>query len=302
MDSTQNYVKGFSLAITGVLVLSPDALLIRLVDADGWTISMYRTGFMAITLFVASLFMGRARVIDLWRGLDRKGLLAAALYCVATIMFIGSITRTMAANTLVIVAAMPLAAAVFSRVFLGECQHRETWFAVIAVLVGVAIIFMGSLGTGNLLGDLMALISACALGGNFTALRRSTLKNPLPTLIIAGALASTLMFPLAEPAAITSEDLLFLFIGGAIVQPLAFFLILSAPKYIPSPDVALVMLMETFAGPLLVWLFLGERPMVQVIAAGLVIVSAVATHATLALRRNRIGQPKPANCQTGSDQ
>ena len=179
-------------------------------------------------------------------------------------------------------------AAVFSRVFLGERQHRQTWFAVIAVMVGVAIIFMGSLGTGHLLGDLMALISACALGGNFTALRRSTLKNPLPTLMIAGFLASAIMLPLAEPSAITSKDFMFLLIGGAIVQPLAFFLILSAPKYIPSPDVALVMLLETFAGPLLVWLFLGERPMVQVIVAGIVIVAAVATHATLALRRNKI--------------
>jgi len=288
VDDTRNYAKGFSLAIVGVFVLSPDALLIRLVDVDGWTISMYRTGFMAITLFVGSLFMGRARFFELWRGLDRKGLLAAVLYSVATVMFIGSITRTMAANTLVIVAAMPLMAAVFSRVFLGERQHRATWIAVSAVMVGVAVIFMGSLGTGHLLGDMMALISACALGGNFTALRRSTLKNPLPTLIIAGFLASSLMLPLATPTAITSSDLMYLLIGGVIVQPLAFFLILSAPKYIPSPDVALVMLMETFSGPLLVWLFLGERPMVQVIVAGFVIVAAVATHATLALRRSRL--------------
>ena len=288
MDNAQNYAKGFSLAIIGVLVLSPDALLIRLVHADGWTISMYRTGFMAITLFTASLFMGRKQVMDLWRGLDRKGVLAAGLYCVATIMFIGSITRTMAANTLVIVAAMPLMAAVFSRLFLGERQHLATWIAVTAVMVGVAVIFMGSLGTGYLLGDVMALVSACALGANFTALRRSTLKNPLPTRIIAGALASALMFPLADPTAITSHDLMYLLIGGAIVQPLAFFLILSAPKYIPSPDVALVMLMETFAGPLLVWLFLGERPMVQVVVAGVLIVAAVGTHATLALRRSKI--------------
>ena len=287
MNNSRDYAKGLSLAVFGVLVLSPDALIIRLVGADGWTISLYRTGFMAITLMIAALFVGRGNIRSLWAEYDRPALLASLLYSLATIMFIGSITRTLAANTLVIIASMPLMAAVFSTIFLKERQPRATWIAVVSVMAAVTFIFSASFGTGTLLGDSMALISACALGGNFTALRRSRLKNPLPTLIVAGVLACLLMAPFAAPLSVSPKGLVFLVIGGVVVQPLAFFLILSAPKFIPSPDVALVMLLETFTGPLLVWLVLEERPSAKVAIAGLVIVTAVATHTILAIRRGQ---------------
>ena len=46
-----NQLKGWILGILGILPLSPDTLIIRLVDSDPWTFITWRGAFMAIGMF-----------------------------------------------------------------------------------------------------------------------------------------------------------------------------------------------------------------------------------------------------------
>ena len=71
-----NHVKGLLMSFIGVVILSPDALLIRLADADSWTVLFWRGLLMAIGVTIILLFTYRSKTIDeiqkIGRGGDRK--------------------------------------------------------------------------------------------------------------------------------------------------------------------------------------------------------------------------------------
>lgn len=287
MQGLSPRAKGFVITLAGVLVLSPDALLIRLVEADNWTIIFYRGVFTAVVLLAfMAIRYGRdaGRVLF---DLDWRGFVAGILYGLGNVFFVNSINLTLVANTLVILAATPLIAALLSRLLLKEPQSGETWMAISVVLAGVGVIFAGSIGGGHFLGDLLAAGSATAMAANLTVLRRSRIETPLPTVILGGLVAAALSAPMASPMTVSSSDLLFLAIVGGIVMPLSFGLIFLGPRFMPSSEVALVMLLEAITGPALVWLVLGEVPTLRVTLAGTLILGTVAIHAVISLNKER---------------
>jgi drug/metabolite transporter (DMT)-like permease len=288
MGNSSTYLKGLVITVKGVLILSPDALLVRLVDADGWTVVFYRASMMAAALGGFTFLFGRFKGINYWRGFDRQCVFSAILFAVGNTCFVNSITHTLVSNTLVIIACMPLIAAIFSRVFLGEHQRRETWMAVSAVLAAVALIFSGSISSGHLVGDLLALVSACTLAGNLTVMRTSKMENPLPVMVLGSIIAVFITAPFASPLGVDFSDIVFLFLAGVLVVPIGFALILTGPKYLPAPEVALIMLLETLLGPLLVWILMSERPANHVMAAGVVIMVAVGVHAFSGARQTGV--------------
>ncbi|MDX1425147.1 MAG: EamA/RhaT family transporter, partial [Kiloniellales bacterium] len=68
------------------------------------------------------------------------------------------------------------------------------------------------------------------------------------------------------------------------VMPAATILIATGPRYLPAPEVSLILLLETVLGPLWVWLALGEVPSQRTFLGGAIVVAALAAHA-LAARR-----------------
>ncbi len=286
MTGMSQYVKGFLITLAGIIVLSPDALLIRMLATDDWTIVFYRGIMTAVTL-AAFLYWRRGRgVLGLARQMDTGAILAGLLYALGNISFVQSINNTLVSNTLVILAATPLIAALLSQLFLREKQPRETWVAIVLVFGGVGVIFAGSVSAGHLFGDFMALVAATAMAGNLVALRRTRLQTPLPSVILGGMLAALVSFSFAAPLAISANDLLILVILGVVVMPISFGLIFTGPKYIPAPDVALIMLLEAILGPLLVWAVLSEAPTLRVVLAGLLMITTIGLHALVSLRRS----------------
>ena len=64
-----------------------------------------------------------------------------------------------------------------------------------------------------------------------------------------------------------------------------FVLITLAPRYITAAEVNLFFLLETILGPLWVWLVIREQPSMATIIGGIVIISAIAVHSFLALKK-----------------
>jgi len=285
MPAPTSYARGFALTLAGVVVLSPDALLVRLVEAGDWTIVFYR-GLLTAVALAAFLASRRRPVADLRK---IRTLAVGIFFGLSTTCFVHSIDRTLVANTLVILAATPLVAAVFSRLFLGERQPTATWVAIAVVSGGIALIFLGGPRDGHLLGNLLAVASAAAMAANLVTLRHWPMESPLPALALGGLLAAAAALPFA-PLAISVGDAVALAVMGIVVQALAFALIFTGPRHLPAAEVALLMLLEAIIGPLWVWLVLGEKPTATVVAAGALIIATLAIHAVVSLRRNGRGR------------
>jgi drug/metabolite transporter (DMT)-like permease len=105
------------------VAISPDALIIRLVDMQPLAIAFWRALLMGIGFVGLAVVLYRRRTRQRFRSMGRVGLAAAAFSAVSGILFVTSITHTAVANTLVILAASPVIAAVLSAVFLGDISR-----------------------------------------------------------------------------------------------------------------------------------------------------------------------------------
>lgn len=286
--SSENQALGLAIALLGVLVLTPDALLIRLVEADRATLLFWRVLLEGLTLWAFLALYYRRRLPAVILAMGRIGLLAVAVFALSTILFVTSITLTAVANTLFILSTAPLFAALISWLVLRERVARRTWIAIVCALVGIGIILMGGLGGGTVLGDTLAVGAALSLAAQLTIARHARSVNLVPALATAMLLVALLAaFSYAQPLSISRSDARWLGLLGFVVLPVAFGLLTLAPRYIPSPEVSLIMQLEAVLGPLWVWLGVGEVPPIATfIGGGLVLVTLV-IHSWLGLGEYR---------------
>ncbi len=284
-DAKAEHTRGIILTLTAVLILSPDALLVRSIHADPLTLIFWRGLLSGCAIFagLAVLWQGRGwqRVLEI----GRLGLTSSALQATGNIFFIYALLQTSAANTLVILAAIPLISALLSRFFLREQVLRRTWWAILVGFLGVVLLFCGSVQGGALYGDLCAVAAACCWAGNLVLIRRARPVNMVPATGLGGlvsAVASLLLG--ARPLAIAGNDFALLLLLGLVLLPLAFALITLGPRLLPAPEVSLILLLETFLGPFWVWLVLGEAPSATTLAAGFLIMGTIAVHTLVSMR------------------
>ena len=275
---------GVAIAAAGVLVLSFDALFVRLANTGEWNIVFWR-GWLVMLSMVAIMLATRSRIS---LPTTRAAMLGAAgimvLYGFNSALFVYSISHTSTANTVVILASAPLFAALFSWLFLRERLRPRTLWAILLAIGGVCLIFFGSLDAPRWRGDLAALTIAVTMGGSLTLLRCFPDLPRRPLVAGAGAVAGLIALPLADPFSLTSTSYGWLGLMGLVQIPLATWLIMIAPRYLPSAEVGLFLLIETVLGPVWVWLVVAESATTNTIVGGAIILAAITANTWLGMR------------------
>ncbi len=280
--------KGFALVALGVVMLSPDAALIRLIGADVWTLLFWRGVGVFCVLMLLSLLRHGRRLPGRIRAYGPTGLAIAALYAVCQIGFVSGVEHTNPANILVLVAATPIFAALFGRLLLGERLDRATAIAIALGLIGVGVTLSGSLGGfGRWQGDLIGLMVPVSLALAFTLTRRLGASDVWPAYGLAGLITACVAWVPAAPLSPSGTDVWLIALLVLAVAPISFALISLGPRYIPAAEVSLLMLLETLLGPLWVWLLVGLAPPPQAIAGGVILGATLVWHTGRRLRDER---------------
>lgn len=282
-----NHVKGLAITGFGVLVMTPDGLLVRLVDADEWTLLFWRGLLSGIGMAIGLTLIYRGKTWALVRQIGWAGLITGIIFGIGTGAFIMGITHTSVANTLFLVSTSPLFAAVFAWLVLHEPVALRTWLAIAVTILGIGVIVSGDLDWGSMIGNLAALAAAMTLAVNLCTMRHYQHRNMVPALGIGGFVAALIALPLAAPLSISESDIGVLALMGLVMVPLSFGLLFVGPRYLPAPEVGLMMLLEAVLGPFWVWWALGENPGLAAIMGGAIVLGALAVHAALALRDER---------------
>ncbi len=273
----------------GVLILSPDALLVRLVQANIWTLLFWRCLLTATMMCIFLAFIYRRQFLQSFIATGKAGVLSALTITVGSMLFINSLKQTSAANALVILAATPVISSLLSWLFLREKIARRTWVAILSCFAGILFIFSGSLQQGLLMGDLLALGASAMWAANIVIIRSGKKVNMVPANVLGNLSVVIIVFALgAQPLQITATDASLLLLLGGLVLPVSFALITLGPRYLQAPEVSLILLAETVLGPAWVWLVQSEVPHPRTLIAGILIISTLATHTLLSLRQ----QPK----------
>lgn len=280
--------KGYLITMLGVLALSPDGLLTRLIHAEALTITFWRCLLYGIVISLFAVLRYRGRLFA------HLGRFSAAEYGImicfglGNTCFIYSITHTSVANTLFMLSTTPIWAAVIAWLFLRERVPRRTWFAIVMVMVGISVITRGSVRLeGAWLGDIVGLCAAFILGTQFSLIRAARNRDIMPALGLGGIFTALFLAPLVAPGETANADLGWLIVMGMIMLPVANALMFLGPKYLPAPEVGLMMLLETVLGPVWVWLALGENPGAHSMVGGAIVVTTLMVNSLLGLREER---------------
>lgn len=283
-----DHLKGLLITTCGVLLVVPDSLFVRLIEAEPTVIVFWRGLFAGLLVTSAVLiFQGlsgfRAVLRTGWPGVLYTLLLASTAPG-----FVMAVAYTSVANVVFILASMPIFAAVFSRAFLGEPITKRMLWTIAAVLVGLAIIAYGS-GENELAswkGDLWAVYTSASFAAALTAVRKLRDTSMIPAVPVAYFLAALMMSFFADPVASFHTEWPLFLAHGAIIGASSCLLVLG-PRYLSSAEVALLILLESVLAPLLVWAVVGEDPGAWAIFGGAVVIGALLVSNLIALRRRR---------------
>jgi drug/metabolite transporter (DMT)-like permease len=285
MINLTNKQKGIFLAFTGVLIVTPDSLLIRMVSLDTWNLLFYRSLFPSCALLLGYFILFKRRTISDFYNIGFPGIANAAFVLGANITFILALANTDVANVLVMISLIPLIAALCSVIFLKEKPEPITWTSMSICLLAIIFIFHDSLSSGKIVGDFFALLAACCVGMSLTVMRSYKEINFVPSYILGKFSTAIFALPFVTSFVINDFDLLFTLLM-IITVGFSFVFISLAPQYISSPEVGIFFLLETALGPLWVWFFINENPSINVLIGGIIIVLTIFGHSYYMIRRD----------------
>ncbi len=288
MSDRRTYWIGGLLTGLGAVVLSPDALLFRLLESDIWTAAFWRLLLMGITIMGGLVIIRRWKLAGDIRAIGWALAPAAICMTISNLGFVYALTHSTVAETLTILATAPVFAAIFAA-SLGERPPLRTWAAALAIAAGIAIIFDAGFSDGTSAGNVSALIAAVSIAGFFTIGRVRRDCNMTPALGLSSILSAVICGFMADTLQPADGDWPALIAVGVFILPIAFTLITIGPRRLPAAEVGLLMLLETALGPLWVWMALEETPTEATLLGGGLIIAAIAAHS---LAMWRVERPK----------
>ena len=281
------HLKGILLTTAGILILSPDALLLRLIGADIWTLLFWRGLLCAIGMVGITLVLDRPHGFRRLCTIGQAELQVIAVNVCLHVLFVLAILKTTVANTLVIMSISPLLGAILSILILRERVVSRTWYISASIFFGLTLIFSQSLGGGTLVGDLSAFAAAVLLACNFVLLRRYRKVSMIPAVAWSMAVTAFITWPLAMPTSFDGAAWVYILLLGLVILPISSALITLGPRYLPAPEVGLIMLLEALLGPLWVWLVIREVPSIETLIGGATILAALTWMSIATIREVR---------------
>jgi len=290
-----SHTKGLLIMVAGSLSTTPDTLTIRLTDGtEAYTLMFWR--YMLFFLPVVFILLTRfefdvKRLAKEYLKRDQLWLIAIGSILIGSgdVLFTLAVKEAGVAITLCFLSASPFVSAILSRMIIGEKAPCHTWAAVFFGFGGIMFVFADQITSGaNMIGTVTAMSSTFLFSLSFVINRFAQISFPetemllcLPWSSLLAAMIAMIMGYQSEenfPLSVASDDWKWVILQGLVILPISFSLITVGSQLLPSPEAALITLMETLMGPLWVWLAVGESPTKSTLIGGGILVSTVLCH------------------------
>ena len=276
---------GNFLALIGVLILTPDTMVMRFSNLDRWPLMGWRGFLMGITLLIFWWFFQfynkekKISSIYSW-----QGIIVIFAFAINSVTFTLGIQETSVMVVLTAVATMPVFAAILSVFLMKESQGWGGWATILFAMVGVVIVVsdgnnaVGQPEGSTVLGAIYGCITASGLALAFTMVRKYRELEVIPAAAIGSLLSGIFGFLLSAEDTIFTAPVWTILTMGVLILPVSFGLISIAPRYTTSAIVSLVMLLEMVIGPFWVWIAIGERPSITMILGAFLVITVISFH------------------------
>jgi drug/metabolite transporter (DMT)-like permease len=214
---------------------------------------------------------------------------AAAVANTATmLLFVSANKTTTSANAILLQYTGPIITAFIGAALLKERARLEHWIAFALVTGGMIVMFMDKLGGGQMLGNILAVLSAVAFSFYFVFMRMQKDGSPLESILlshwIVAAIGITASVFLPMPT-VTLKAVGAIAVLGLFQVGVSAILFAAAIKRISAVSANLIAVIEPVFNPIWVFLALGEAPGPKAVIGGLIIVVAVTGASIISAKR-----------------
>ena len=263
-SSHTNVARGRLLIVAAALLWSLAGVFIKFLDVPPLTIVFYRSCFAFV---VFTPFVRRVQ----WR-INRPVVISVLTYTAAISSFVSANKLTTAANAIVLQYTAPIFVFLFSRFVLGETISKVNGFALLAGMLGVAVISLDSAGEPEMAGVVLALVSGVLFAAYMINLQHTQQVNPTYLTWINNAFcALSLLFVVSSQLTVTVNQLVILVVMGAVQLGLPYFLFSKGLQSVSLQEASLIALIEPVLNPIWVALTVGEIPSTATLSGGAMI-------------------------------
>ncbi|MBI4527171.1 MAG: EamA family transporter [Deltaproteobacteria bacterium] len=261
--------RGRLLVVLAAVLWSLAGVFIKSLALPPVTIAFYRF------LFAALFFLGFIKSSEgAWQVPIVYSIVA---YVAATGSFVWANKLTTAANAIVLQYTAPIYIYALAPLLFREQISRANFLALCGGMVGVAVIFFGSVGQPDMPGILIALFSGLVFALYIVNLRFLS-KISAGLLVCLNNLGGVLLFlPFAvNDLHVAPIQLLALMVMGVVQFGSAYFFFSKGVEAVSLQEASLILLLEPVLNPLWVHLVTGEVPTAETSVGGSVILLSLA--------------------------
>ena len=272
--------RGVLFVFGAALLYSIGGLCIKLIPWHGMSINGGRN-------LVALLVIGGYLI---WTGhrprLNRWVLLGAICVCGTNILFTVANKMTTAANVIVLQFTAPIFVMLLSALFWRRRPGRLDLAACVVVLLGVGCFFVESLETGDMLGNVLALLAGLSYAGVFL-LQDLPDADPISSVFWGDVISAVTGLPfLLRETEFTPISIISLVILGAFQVGVAYILLTIGLKSTPAVTASLVSGIEPVLNPVLVAIFYHETIGPLSLVGAVIVVGMVIAYNVLRSRKS----------------
>jgi drug/metabolite transporter (DMT)-like permease len=181
-------MKGSIICVVGVLVLSFDTVLLRLIGhLPVMTVLFVKFALVAGTFLSIHVMDSREKCVEKFLNIGRLGFACGIVWGISNVFFTMAILTTYVANVLIIMACNSVFAAVFGYVVFGITQSLRTTVTCIVSIGAILLVCLTSIleksdddeVSGNVvLGNIYAIVASLTMGLYFVLLEQVSTLNP----------------------------------------------------------------------------------------------------------------------------
>ena len=250
------------------LLWSTGGIAIKSLPEAPLVVAFYRSAFAAVALF--AIFRPRPR-----RATPAFSV-AIVSYAACLTTFVIATKWTTAANAIFLQYSGVVWVLLASPIVAREPLRARDAVAVGAAMAGMALFFVGKLGSGSI-GDVVALVSGLFFAVLVLSLRLERGGGAEAAVTYGNILATLVLLPVVRGHLVLSgRSLAILLFLGIVQLAVAYALFVRGLRHVTATQASLVGMLEPICNPIWVFLFLGEAPGAYALAGGAIVLAAVA--------------------------
>ena len=269
-------IPGYILILFGGFCLSWGGFIVRLFEtSNAWEILLLRSIFFFLGVSVFLFIIYKKDAVKTIKNAGLLGLLGGFVMSFSYAAFVFAMMNTTVANVLFIISTQTIFLAIFGFFYLKEKVSLIGFVSIILAMSGVGVMIGDSISTGNLFGNLIALILPISFSTLIMIVRKNPNLDMVPIIWYASIFSIIYGAIMSQSFHFSNNDILMGFFLGVPQLAFGFICITIGSRTTRSVTIGLLMLTETTFGPLWVWIFLNEIPPLSVFIGGMVIIFAI---------------------------